>query len=144
MPGDQNAPLAIFNDEQHIIVIDTTLEENGEKKMFIFRLGANGVADKDFGVSTFPFSPIVSNQIQFYPNPIKNTSTLIYTLENPENLTIQLTNLNGQILKTYLQNQPQITGTYQQPIDLPSNLPQGMYLLRLSSPNGQTVIKVVK
>ncbi len=79
-----------------------------------------------------------------YPNPIKDIATLEYLLEKPEILTIQLTDLNGQLLKTYLQNKPQKADTYQQQIDLPIDLPTGMYFIRLSSPNGETMIKVVK
>lgn len=79
-----------------------------------------------------------------YPNPIKNTTTLAYTLENEEILTIQLRNLQGRILKTYLQNKPQPAGTYQQQIDLSTYLPTGVYILNLISPNGQVAVKVFK
>jgi len=35
-------------------------------------------------------------------NPIQETATLKYLLEKPENLTIQLMDVNGRLLKTYL------------------------------------------
>ena len=59
-------------------------------------------------------------------------------------MTIQLIDLNGQVLKTYLQNESQQVGLYQEAIDLPTDLSTGLYFLRLSSLNGQTIIKVIK
>lgn len=97
----------------------------------------------DFNVGTFSPS-VIANETLIYPNPIKNTTTLEYTLENTEILTIQLTDLQGQILKTYLQNHPQTAGTYQQQIDLPTYLPTGVYILNLIFPNGQVAVKVFK
>ena len=97
----------------------------------------------DFNVGTINFSTMENNAL-IYPNPIKNTATLEYTLENPEKLTIQLININGQILKTYLQDEPQKVGDYQQEITLPNDLPKGFYLVRIASENGQIAIKVVK
>ena len=97
----------------------------------------------DFSVGTIDFATKLNNAL-VYPNPLQEETILEYTLENPETLTIQLTDLNGRILKTYLQNQLQKAGDYQQAIDLPNNLPKGFYLLRLASGNGQFVIKVVK
>jgi len=88
------------------------------------------------------------NRTLIYPNPIKNTATLEYRLEKPENLTIQLTDFNGQILKTYLQNELQKAGAYQQELNLPNDLPKGFYFVRMVSENvsenSQVAIKVVK
>jgi len=79
----------------------------------------------DLNVGTIDFATKLNNAL-VYPNPLQEETILEYTLENPETLTIQLTDLNGRILKTYLQNQLQKAG------------------LRLASGNGQFAIKVVK
>ena len=79
-----------------------------------------------------------------YPNPIKNTATLEYTLDQPELLTIQLTDLHGRVLKTFLQKQKQLAGTYFQTIDLPNNLPRGMYLVKLGSLEEHIFIKIIR
>ncbi|MEM1121160.1 MAG: T9SS type A sorting domain-containing protein [Bacteroidota bacterium] len=94
-------------------------------------------------VGTVNFSTNTNN-VLLYPNPIKNTTTLEYTLEALEPITVQLTDLQGKILQTYLQNQPQAAGDYQQAIELPADLPRGMYFVRLSSPTGQLMVKVIK
>ena len=110
--------------------------ENESKPMLIRYL-------PDLNVGTIDFATKLNNAL-VYPNPLQEETILEYTLENPETLTIQLTDLNGRVLKTYLQNQPQKAGDYQQAIDLPNNLPKGFYLLRLASGNGQFAIKVIK
>lgn len=97
----------------------------------------------DFNVGTINFQSQANNAL-VYPNPIKTTVNLEYSLENPEILTIQLINLNGSILKTYLQNQYQKAGDYQKTIELPINLPKGVYFLKITSPNGQFAVKIVK
>ena len=97
----------------------------------------------DLNVGTIDFSAKLNNTL-VYPNPIQTTATLEYTLEKTEKLTIQLADLNGRILKNYLQNEHQEAGEYQQTISIPANLPHGIYLLRLASENGQFTIKVEK
>lgn len=97
----------------------------------------------DFNVGTIDFS-LNTNETLVYPNPIENRTTLEYTLNNNENMTIQLVDLQGRVLKIYLQNEAQQKGSYQQLIDLPTDLPRGMYFVRLTSPNGQVMIKVIK
>lgn len=119
------------------IVLGGTSKDNLSENFEIVRLSL------DFDVGNINFSNKENNTL-IYPNPIKNTATLVYTLENQETLTIQLTNLNGQILKTYLQNKSQKAGDYQQAITLPNDLPKGFYFIKLASKNGQFTIKVVK
>lgn len=97
----------------------------------------------DFNVSVNNPSLAIP-KISVYPNPIKNTAVLSYALENKENLTIQLTDLNGRVLQTYLQNEPQKIGTYQQQIDLSTYLSTNVYFLNITSPNGQVAIKIFK
>jgi len=118
---------------------DGKMLAEGDRKTSTGRVGFIKRYLPDLKVSSIDLF-LKNDAVLVYPNPIKDVATLEYSLEKPEILTIQLTDLNGQILKTYLQNQPQKAGTYQQQIDLST----GMYLVRLSSPNGQMMIKVVK
>ncbi|MEM1121161.1 MAG: T9SS type A sorting domain-containing protein [Bacteroidota bacterium] len=97
----------------------------------------------DFKVSQIT-SLLANGTSLIYPNPIKKGATLEYTLDNPEVLTIRLLDLHGRIVATYLQNTPKQAGVYQQLIELPNSSPKGMYFVRLSSPNGQMMIKVMK
>ncbi|GEM_PF-3811150 len=97
----------------------------------------------DFNVGIL--NPVLAaHEILVYPNPIKNTATLKYTLENPENITIQLVDIHGKVLITYLNNQAQAIGSYQQAIELPTYLSTGVYILTIRSSNGQVSVKVRK
>lgn len=97
----------------------------------------------DFNVGTIDFA-LNTKEVLVYPNPIEQTATLEYTLDQTEALTIELVDLYGRILATYQQNKRQAKGTYQQQIDLPTQLPTGVYLLRIHSTNGQMSIKIRK
>lgn len=97
----------------------------------------------DFNVGIF--NPVLSaEELLVYPNPIQQAATLKYSLANPENITIQLVDIKGKVLTTYLENQAQVTGHYQQPIDLPTYLSTGVYFLTIRSPRGQVAVKVRK
>jgi len=97
----------------------------------------------DFNVGIF--KPVLSaKELLIYPNPIQQAATLKYSLANPENITIQLVDVQGKILTTYIDNQAQSVGSYQQPIELPTYLPTGVYILTIRSATGQVAIKVRK
>ena len=75
------------------------------------------------------------NEIAVYPNPSNNQKINIETEISLD--TIELINLNGQLVQMI--NKPQFTNnTYSL-----ENLPQGFYLLRLSSENQSVTKKVI-
>jgi len=97
----------------------------------------------DFNVGIL--NPVLAaHELLVYPNPIQQAATLEYTLENPENISIQLVDMQGKVLTTYIDHQAQSIGTYQQPIELPTYLSAGVYYLTIRSANGQVAIKVRK
>lgn len=79
-----------------------------------------------------------------YPNPIKKTATLEYTFDQPEILTIQLKDLHGRVLKAFLEEQSPPAGMHTQLIILPTDLPKGMHLVKMLSPNGHIFIKIIR
>lgn len=83
-------------------------------------------------------------KVLIYPNPVNDLTNLEYTLQNEEIITIQLIDLQGKIIKTFIQNEKQFVGRHEQVINLPVNLVSGTYLINISSPNGEIGIKVMK
>jgi len=79
-----------------------------------------------------------------YPNPITESTTLTYTLEGAEQLTISLVDLQGHLVLTYLNAQELPPGEHKQEITMPSDLASGNYMLVLSSPNGKMSVQVTK
>lgn len=57
-----------------------------------------------------------------------------------KNIKIWLANMQGKIIRTYIQNEFQMIGHYQQKM----TYQKGMYFVRLFSPKGQIMIKVIK
>ncbi len=86
----------------------------------------------DFSKESFP--------LQIYPNPIQSSSTLSFSLQHAENLSIDLFNLQGQKIKSFINQQYFTQGEHK--IDLLFNdmHKPGYYLLRIN--NGEQVITI--
>jgi len=85
------------------------------------------------------------SRVLFYPNPATEFTTLEYTLTNETIITIQLKDFQGKIIKTFINNEKQFAGKYEQPLQLPVDLASGNYLLTISTPNNEQVtIKFIK
>lgn len=78
---------------------------------------------------------VFSSQISIYPNPAVNSEINIYT--EAELDVIQLINVNGQLIQ-YIQKPTEVNDTYKV-----QNLPQGFYILKLSSDNQTTTKKII-
>lgn len=85
-----------------------------------------------------------NNTTFVYPNPLDETSVLEYTLANDEQISIELIDMQGKVIKTYASNSAQAAGNYKLPLSIPSDLASGTYMLTLSSSKGKATIKVIK
>lgn len=100
------------------------------------------LAELNIGIVNFSAS---ENSVLIYPNPISKSSTLEYTLPTPEIISIRLLDLQGRILKTFMENENQVTGNHQVTIDLDNEIPSGSYLIVIATANGgKESIKVIK
>jgi len=86
-------------------------------------------------------SPVISD---FYPNPVENENTLIYFLEKEAIISIRLLDMQGRILKTYVNLENQAPGQHCMNIQIPDNLPYGNYQLTISTQNGTVSVKLVR
>ena len=84
------------------------------------------------------------NQLWIYPNPIEQEATLKYSLVEEEEISIYLVDMQGRILKSFIDCEKQEAGQHEQVIALPEDLPSGNYLLVLSAPDARVSIQLVK
>ena len=86
--------------------------------------------------------PPITKHIAVHPNPVVETFQLNFSLEKDETLTIQLFDLQGRPLVTYLDNVKTELGDHALKYALPATLPVGNYILSLSSSNGVSSIQI--
>jgi uncharacterized delta-60 repeat protein len=79
-----------------------------------------------------------------YPNPLKDKFTLDYTLEDNDFVTIELWDMQGRKIVTYLNNEKQFAGNYYYSLSLPESLINGNYIVNFSSKNFQKKIRIIK
>ncbi len=68
-----------------------------------------------------------------YPNPGLQKFTVKYQLSNTAFITVSLKDLNGKMVRKYLNREFQITGNYSLDIDVSSQIPRGQYFLVLNA-----------
>ena len=84
---------------------------------------------------------LVIEGVTSYPNPFRDQSTLQYELKETGQVTIQLLNASGQLIRTLL-NEQQFAGTNEVQIQR-QELSSGIYFCRLSFQGQQKVHKLV-
>lgn len=102
---------------------------------------ARFISDLSVGVVAFSW---VGTVPLIYPNPIAGHATLEYTLQDAETISIQLLDMEGRTIHTFLAGQDQAAGEHRQDIVLSDALPAGAYLIAITSPKGRFTVQVVK
>jgi uncharacterized delta-60 repeat protein len=87
---------------------------------------------------------VENNSLLVYPNPIAANATLEYTLTQSEKISVEITDMQGKVVCSVLNNQMQEVGKHQQDFVLPATLASGNYLLVLSTDEGKVSVKIVK
>ena len=88
-------------------------------------------------VTTIPGATL---QCSLYPNPNKGSFTLSYNSNNTDNLTIEIYNINGQLVFT--EPWQVTTGTNTKNLE-PAKLSAGVYITQLSSTQGSALMRMV-
>jgi uncharacterized delta-60 repeat protein len=81
-------------------------------------------------------------EVQIYPNPVQHEFTLNYTLKEEEVISIRLVDIQGSVLKTYIDRDKQEAGKHELAISLPEGLTPGNYMLVITSPDGKVCIHI--
>jgi hypothetical protein len=90
--------------------------------------GVNSIQQQSFNLSN-------------YPNPFNGATTIEYTLLGSENVSMQVYDLTGRVIRT-LVNENQVAGTYEVNFDA-SDLQAGLYFVRFSTHTGSATLKIV-
>lgn len=78
--------------------------------------------------------------LKIYPNPAFESVSFEYTLSESDHVKLAIYNMNGQLLKSII-NQKQLKGSHKGKVDV-SDLAEGLYFIRLSSPDFEKTLKV--
>lgn len=105
-------------------------------KKAVFMLMLKGFA---FGPgSTTGLDEIVPGNLEsnFYPNPWTSTATLEFELSAPAQLTIELLDLSGKKVHTFVENGFRTAGKQQEQLEIPTYILSGTYFLATKTNNG--------
>ena len=89
------------------------------------------------GIETFT----LNTEIKLFPNPAKETTTLDYYLNKDSHVTINITDLNGKVVSTQI-NEEATEGSYSKKLEL-SELNSGTYFVKIKSDDNTVSKKLV-
>jgi uncharacterized delta-60 repeat protein len=99
--------------------------------------------DSSIAVGTVD-NPSVLRSEFVYPNPVKFSTTLEYTLTEEEFITIELLDLQGRSVKYFLQSEIQKASNHLKQLEFPKTLLPGNYILKITAGSNQVSIKITK
>jgi len=86
----------------------------------------------------------ISEQL-VYPNPVRESQLkLKYDLLKNENLTLQLFDMQGRLMKTYLDDEKRMAGKHEEQLPLPASMRAGTYFLKINAGASQVSILIEK
>jgi uncharacterized delta-60 repeat protein len=134
---EKSYTLVIQSDGKIVLGGYTTV--NRDREFVITRfIGGSGLT---LGTLDFTHS---ANQMLIYPNPFQQTAVVEYTLPESSFVTIELYDLAGRFIKSYVDNAARGAGSQKEAIEVPEGLSAGTYVLMVSTPKGRISVKVMK
>jgi hypothetical protein len=80
-------------------------------------------------------------KLRNFPNPFSQNSTFEYSLSYKDRATLQLFNMNGQLVKSFFDNKQHEAGRYVLPFTI--DLPAGMYIATLTGTETIVTCRIV-
>jgi uncharacterized delta-60 repeat protein len=84
------------------------------------------------------------SEVQVFPNPSLDRSTLRFQLDRAERVTILLYDLWGRVVVRVLENELLGAGAHLEPLSFPEGVAAGVYALELATASGRVRLKVVR
>jgi hypothetical protein len=117
-----------------------TIGQIGSETFFVARLNVDTVSL----ILGLIDNPAITQSVLAYPNPIQNgVLNLSYELTNKQDVSIDLYNLQGQLVTSLVAKQPRQKGSNSEVLNLPQSLTAGHYILSIIAGNHQKGVKVV-
>ncbi|MDW3650462.1 MAG: PKD domain-containing protein [Bacteroidia bacterium] len=95
---------------------------------------------KEVSMQTVGLDEEFAENIEVYPNPFENKIQIDFDEPSIEAFEIQVLNLQGKVLEQLAGQR----GSHQLEVDFGSDLPAGMYFLRLVGSKGQSLFRIIK
>ncbi len=84
------------------------------------------------------------SSITVYPNPVSDFINIRYRLAKPETVSMRLFDIQGKLVATFIENEPQQEEEIEKQFLLPQNICSGVYLLNITSETGSVSIQIIK
>ena len=82
--------------------------------------------------------------ILIYPNPLKSQATLQYRLTQDEQISIELYDIQGKLVQSFISNETRAPGKHEEVLKLNELLPAGNYIIGIGNGKNSQGVKVVK
>lgn len=102
----------------------------------------NGALDFTLDVEALRVSDGAS--LNVYPNPAKDVTHLEYMLPNDATVAIELRDLTGRTLATFVNGESQSAGAHETQIGLPADLAPGVYMIVIHAQSWTGAVRVVR
>ncbi len=97
--------------------------------------------DLSIGIVDFDHNNILA---LVYPNPLKNEATLQYELKNTETISLDLHDIHGNLIKSFITNEYRVKGKHAEQLHFDNSIPSGNYILVLNNCNHMKSIRIYK
>ncbi|MBI9032561.1 T9SS type A sorting domain-containing protein [bacterium] len=140
---------------QHYSYIDESIQNNGLYYYWIKMIDYDG-SSSYYGPSFIEIDndnldntivpPVITGFTSIYPNPSNPTTTLSYSLESKSQVTIEIFNLKGQLVKLFdlgIKEQGHHKIVWNGLSDNDVRLPSGIYFSRMKTPDTFDIKKII-
>ncbi len=134
------------------IAYSTTDEVNAITMQADGKILIGGAGAGNFSLARYLSEPLVEiinkqlkiNSLQIFPNPVINDATLSYDLKSNQRISVYLTDISGKKIKTFIDDELQISGTHEQLISIPIELSDGNYFIAIKTNDQIMTVQIFK
>jgi hypothetical protein len=137
--------------ESYFLLVDIPGLDTNQTYHKILNVGNNQFGNLDFVVDSARINPTpvvlgvnqmneAAYELAVFPNPANNKVTIRYTLQHASTVSMDVTDILGQTVKTILTNKQQLPGRYDHP-EIISDLKPGLYFIKANMNGSEHITK---